>query len=136
MEFTAKYTVGIGDINYGGHLGNDKALIIFHDARLQFLKNFGLSESNIGEDKGIIMVDAQLKYLRQVGLHDELIIEIEVEIENSKKFVMHYLVNNANTKKTVISGSTGMLCFDYTDQKVKQLPETFLKLFTSSNDLN
>ncbi|MCD6090101.1 MAG: thioesterase family protein [Bacteroidales bacterium] len=129
MGFSAKYTVGIGDINYGGHLGNDKALIIFHDARIQFLKHHGLSELNIGESKGIIMVDAQIKYLHQVSLHDELAIEIEIEIENTKKFVVHYLVNNVKSQKEVISGSTGMLCFDYADQKVKQLPESFVNLF-------
>lgn len=129
MEFTAKYTVGIGDINYGGHLGNDKALIIFHDARIQFLTHYGLSEINIGESKGIIMVDAQVKYLRQVGLHDALTIEINIEVENAKKFVMHYTVKNVKTKKEVISGATTMLCFDYADQKVKQLPESFINLF-------
>lgn len=129
MEFTAKYTVGIGDINYGGHLGNDKALIIFHDARIQFLTHYGLSEINIGESKGIIMVDAHVKYLRQVGLHDALTIEIIIEVENTKKFVVHYTVKNEKTKKAVISGATTMLCFDYSDQKVKQLPESFINLF-------
>jgi acyl-CoA thioester hydrolase len=129
MEFTAKYTVGIGDINYGGHLGNDKALIIFHDARIRFLKRNDLSELNIGENKGIIMVDAQIKYLYQVALHDELSIEIKIEIENSKKFVVHYIVKNAKNQKVVISGSTGMLCFDYAVQKVKQIPESFVSLF-------
>lgn len=131
MSFIAKYTVGIGDINYGGHLGNDKALIIFHDARIQFLNHYGLSELNIGENKGIIMVDAQLKYLSQVGLHTELLIEIDIEIENTKKFVVHYQVKNVITEKEVISGSTGMLCFDYSDQKVKQLPKNFVNLFDS-----
>jgi acyl-CoA thioesterase FadM len=130
-NFIAKYTVGIGDINYGGHLGNDKALIIFHDARIQFLTHYGLSELNIGESKGIIMVDAQVKYLRQVSLHDELEVEIKIEAENLKKFVVYYLVKNANTNKDVISGETGMLCFDYADQKVKQMPETFVNLFAS-----
>lgn len=129
MEFIAKYTVGIGDINYGGHLGNDKALIIFHDARIQLLNSFGLSELNIGESKGIIMVDAQIKYLRQVALHDALTIEINIEVENTKKFVVQYTVKNVKTKKAVISGATSMLCFDYADQKVKQLPESFINLF-------
>ncbi|MDA3907424.1 MAG: thioesterase family protein [Bacteroidales bacterium] len=129
MGFIAKYTVGIGDINYGGHLGNDKALIIFHDARIRFLKHYGLSEINIGENKGVIMVDAQIKYLYQVALHDELSIEINIEIEGSKKFVVHYQVKNAKDQKPVISGSTGMLCFDYAVQKVKQIPESFVSLF-------
>ncbi|HAG17424.1 MAG TPA: esterase [Bacteroidales bacterium] len=130
IHFSGKYKVGIGDINYGGHLGNDKALIIFHDARIQMLNHFGLSELNIGENKGIIMVDAQLKYLRQVSLHDRLIIEIFVEIENTKKFVVHYEVKDLDSNKSVISGSTGMLCFDYSDQKVKQIPESFVRLFS------
>ncbi|MBN1651149.1 MAG: acyl-CoA thioesterase [Bacteroidales bacterium] len=129
MEFIAKYTVGIGDINYGGHLGNDKALIIFHDARIQFLNHFGLSELNIGEEKGIIMVDAQIKYLHQVSLHDELSIEVDIEIENTKKFVVHYLVKNSQSQKEVISGTTGMLCFDYAVQKVRQIPDSFVNLF-------
>lgn len=133
MEFIAKYTVGIGDINYGGHLGNDKALIIFHDARIQFLNHFGLSELNIGENKGIIMVDAQIKYLMQVALHDDLTIEIDFEIENAKKFVVHYSVKNSKTAKEVIKGSTGMLCFDYSLQKVKQMPESFIQIVQRNN---
>lgn len=129
MEFIAKYTVGIGDINYGGHLGNDKALIIFHDARIQFLKHYGLKELNIGENKGIIIVDAQIKYLHQVSLHDELSIEVNIKIENSKKFDVHYEVSCKRLEKVVISGTTGMLCFDYASQKVKQIPANFVRLF-------
>jgi acyl-CoA thioesterase FadM len=48
---------------------------------------------------------------------------------NAKKFNVHYSVKNIKTHKAVITGSTGMLCFDYTDQKVKQLPESFINLF-------
>lgn len=132
MNFTAKYTVGIGDINYGNHLGNDRALLIFHDARIQFLSNFGLTEANIGENKGIILVDAQLKYLKQIKLHEKLLIDIDVEIENTKKFNLHYKIKNAENEQLLISGSTGMLCFDYADQKVKQLPQTFIELFKQS----
>ncbi|MFH0999683.1 MAG: thioesterase family protein [Bacteroidota bacterium] len=129
MGYTATYTVGIGDINYGNHLGNDKALLIFHDARIQFLNHFGLSEINIGENKGIILVDAQLKYQKQVKLHQKLLIEIDVEIENNKKFNLHYQMKNVENEQLLISGSTGMLCFDYADQKVKQLPQSFIELF-------
>ncbi len=33
--FKTNFAVRIGDINYGGHMGNDKFLLIFHDARLK-----------------------------------------------------------------------------------------------------
>lgn len=134
IHYTANYTVTIGDLNYGAHLGNDKALLIFHDARIQMLENFGLSELNIGEDKGIIMVEAQVKYLRQVGLHAPLSIDMQVLIENNKKFEVLYEVKNKQSGKTVISGSTTMLCFAYDEQKVKQLPESFIQLFTANKE--
>ena len=130
-NFTANYKVGIGDINYGGHLGNDRALIIFHDARIQFLNDLGLSELNIGEKKGVILVEAEIKYMQQVRLHDELLTEIHIEIENTKKFNIHYLVRNSKNQEEVISGTTGMLCFDYNVQKVKQIPQAFSSLFSA-----
>jgi acyl-CoA thioesterase FadM len=35
MTFTTTYTVPIADINYGGHLGNDRPLALFNEARVR-----------------------------------------------------------------------------------------------------
>ena len=42
--FETNLHVNIGDINYGGHLGNDAYLRLAHEARLQFLKEHSWSE--------------------------------------------------------------------------------------------
>ena len=53
-KISTHYKVRIADINYGGHMGNDKALFIFHEARINFLDYFGYSEASISDDVGII----------------------------------------------------------------------------------
>ena len=69
--YAGTYRIRVGDINYGGHMGNDKALLLFHDARLYFLEQHGFSESDIG-GPGIIMGDAHVYYKKEVFRGDEL----------------------------------------------------------------
>ena len=56
-QFDTTVTVRIGDINYGGHLGNDAVLSLVHEARLQYFKSLGYSEIDI-EGVGIVLADA------------------------------------------------------------------------------
>ena len=44
-KFKWPYKVPISDINYGGHMGNDKSLALFHEARIAFLKHLGILSS-------------------------------------------------------------------------------------------
>ena len=43
-SFQTEITVRVTDLNYGGHLGNDKLLSLIHEARVAFLACFGFSE--------------------------------------------------------------------------------------------
>ncbi|MFH0783797.1 MAG: thioesterase family protein [Pseudomonadota bacterium] len=125
-SFTAPYTVTIGDINYGGHLGNDRALLIFQDARIRFLEHLGFSEDNIGEAKGVVVVEAGCRYLLQVFLHEELEIQVTVQELGGKKCSLDYSVVRLSDGQKVLAGFTVMLAYDYTSHKVVQLPEPFL----------
>lgn len=126
-QFTAHYVVTIGDINSGGHLGNDKALVIFQDGRIRFFKSLGLSEKNIGEGKGIIIVESAVKYHREVFLHDELEINIGVAEVAGKKFTLEYSVTRQSDNVQVLSGSSVFLAFDYQSRKVVNVPEDFVE---------
>lgn len=124
-HFTSAYKVTIGDINYGGHLGNDKALVIFQDARLYFLKAIEASEMDIGEACGIIMVESGVRYHREVFLHDELTILLTVSAIKTKKFTLEYTVSRRVDESKVLSGFTSFLSFDYQTRKVTPLPAVF-----------
>lgn len=123
--FTSTYKVGIGDINYGGHLGNDKALVIFQDARVQFLQSIDCSEMDIGKGCGIIMVESGVRYLHEIFVHEELEISIVVSEIRPKKFVLNYVVLRKSDEQKVLSGSTSFLSFNYQARKVSALPAAF-----------
>lgn len=125
--FTSVYTVTIGDINYGGHLGNDKALVVFQDARINFLKALKASEIDIGDGCGIIMVESGVRYHSEVFLHDELLVSLSVSEIKGKKFTLDYTVQRRADEVKVLSGFTSFLTFDYQIRKVVKLPPAFKK---------
>lgn len=125
IYFTTEYGVGIGDINYGGHMGNDRALVVFQDARIKLLRSLGSSEKDIGGNSGIIMVESAVRYIKEVFLHDNLFIDIIVSELKTKKFTLYYKVTRASDKNLVFHGSTTFLAFDYSTRKVVRLPAQF-----------
>ncbi len=126
-QFEAHYNVTIGDINYGGHLGNERALVVFQDARIHFLQSLGFSEKSIGQETGIIMVETGVKYRKEVFLHDELIVTIAVSEIKEKKFELCYEVTRKSDGKKVMSGTTAFMAFDYSTRKVVKIPGQFVE---------
>jgi acyl-CoA thioesterase FadM len=122
--FGTEIPVRISDINYGNHLGNDAVLSLLHEARLQFFKQFGFKESDIG-GAGIIMVDSVVIYLSQAFYGDVLLIEVTVADLNKYGFDLLYRITNRQTGKEVARAKTGILCFDYTKNRVASVPQAF-----------
>ena len=126
--FAGSYTVRVGDINYGGHMGNDKALLLFHDARIHFLESLGFSEGNIG-GPGMIMTEAHVYFKKELFRGDEVKIFTRIENLSSIAFELHYAVLKGEDE--AIIGSTKMLCFDYDKRKIARIPEAFLAALKS-----
>lgn len=124
-ENIATLEIRVGDINYGGHMGNDKALLVFHDARLRFLESLGFSEKNIG-GPGIIMKDAHVSFRNEVYLHDVLTVDVGIDNVSSSSFEMLYTVRRISDDAIVFTGSTGLVAFNYEKKKPVRLPEEFL----------
>jgi acyl-CoA thioester hydrolase len=126
----ARIEVRVGDINYGGHMGNDKALLVFHDARLAFLESLGFSEKNIG-GPGIIMRDAHVIFRKEVFLHDVLMVDVGIDEVTLTSFNVVYTVKRESDGAVVFIGSTAIVSFDYDARKVARVPEAFLQKITS-----
>jgi acyl-CoA thioester hydrolase len=125
-KILSEYKVGIGDINYGGHMGNDKALQVFHDARINFLEQLGYSELNMGDNIVVIVVEANVKYKKEVFLHDILETVVWVSKIDGLKWTISYDTKRKNDNKIVLTGSTVMFCYDYHRKKIDKIPEDFL----------
>lgn len=125
-HFFAPYTVTIADINYGKHLGNDRPLVIFQDARIRFLRSLGFSEGDIGEGKSIVVVESGCRYLRQVFLHQELQVRVTIGDLEGKRCRLDYHVLRLEDQQTVFTGFTLLLAYDPVAKKAASLPQCFL----------
>jgi acyl-CoA thioesterase FadM len=127
----ATFEVRIGDINYGGHMGNDKALLLFHDARIRFLQKLGFTEKDIGEGKGIIMTEAHVYFKKEAFLHDKLYADVEVGTVERYTFELIYRIYRELDDQLILEGTSKQLAFDYERRKVTSLPQGFTETVSS-----
>lgn len=124
-NFKFNYRVSISDINYGGHMGNDRSLSLFHESRIAFFESIGYSELNIGEGLGIIIKDAHVEFLAEIFRGDELEVTVTLGDIKGLLFNINYSVLRKNDSKKVLTGSTGILAFDYQKRKLAKVPQLF-----------
>lgn len=123
--FSINYKVTISDINYGGHMGNERALILFQQVRIDFYNSLGLSELNIGNGIGTIQKNSYVNYHKEIFLGQTLTVKI-VSIEAFRtSFNIKYEVYNEENL-LCIDGSTLIISYDYFHKKVCKLPSEFL----------
>lgn len=131
FSFTTKIPVRITDVNYGGHVGNDSILSILHEARLQYLQQFGYSEMNM-EGAGIIMADVAIEFKMEAFYGDVLIASVTAGNFQRAGFDLYYRIEKTAGEKmiTIANAKTGLICYDYTRKKICAIPETAVKMLS------
>jgi 4-hydroxybenzoyl-CoA thioesterase len=125
FAFSTDLPVRIGDINYGGHLGNDAVLALAQEARLQLLVSHGFrSELDIG-GLGLIQADAAVVYRAEAHYGMVLRVELAFADVRTRGFDLLYRMSDAATGQEIARVKTGMLWFDYSTRKVVKGPEAF-----------
>ncbi len=124
-DFWTSFTVRSGDINYGGHMGNDRFLLLFQDARIRSLQSLGFEETHIGEGVGVILKEAHVEYLAEVFLGDELTVGVRFFDLKRAGFTVGFLVKRTSDDRGVAQGTTVMVAFDYEKRKIARVPEIF-----------
>lgn len=134
FDFSTEIPIRITDLNYGGHVGNDTVLSLIHEARIQFLKHYGYSETDL-EGTGLIMSDAAIEYKNESFHGDILRIYVAVTDIARATFDVVYKIEKVKDGKTftVAHAKTGMVCFDYTRRKVTAIPEEVKNKWLSQN---
>ena len=128
FPFSTELQVRITDANYGGHMGNDALLGLLHEARVQFLRHYGLSELDIG-GAGIIMADSVIVYKSEAFPGERLNIAVTATDFNKYGCDFVYRVTEQVTGREVARAKTGIVFFDYQKRAVQKTPQPFLDLF-------
>lgn len=125
-DFKWPYKVTISDINYGGHMGNDRSLALFHEARIAYLKSMDCTELNIGDGLGIILKDAHISFLAEIFHGDDLEVYVRFGEIKGLLFKLNYEVVRKSDGKVALKGETGILAFNYQSRKVARIPLSLL----------
>ncbi len=115
--------VEIGDVNYGGHMGNEVILRKAHEARFQMLNAWGWTEEDIG-GTGLILTEAWIQYKSEGFWGDDITGEIFPGEIHSRGFELLYRFRTGEDGRRELAWlRTSMLCFDYRLRKVTLMPE-------------
>ena len=133
--FIASISVRIGDINFGGHVGNDAILSIVHEARVQMLRSHGYDEINAGGNS-LIMADAMIAYRGESFYGDMLTVKIFSDEIADRSFDLLYHISTVRDGKLVeiAHAKTGMACFNYETRKIALITDELRNLLKSSQE--
>lgn len=119
--FQTDIIVRITDLNYGGHLGNDRLLSLVHEARVAFLKSHDFSEIDCG-GVSLILADTVINYQGEAFAHDRLRFEVAAGEPTRSGFRLFYRITRPSDATPIALVENGMVCFDYEERKTVPLP--------------
>jgi len=124
--------VRITDINYGNHLGNDAFVSIVHEARMQWLHQYGYTELNI-ERTGLIMSDLAVEFKSESFYGDVVEVKVSAGEISRVGFELYYqLVAVRNNGRILLANAkTGMVSYDYDAKKVIAIPEKLRSILSA-----
>ena len=127
--FSTEIPILINNINRGNHLSYDSLLPMMEETRIRFMNSLGFQRENIGT-AGFIVTDVAVVYKRQ-GYHGQVLkLEIALDDFTGKGFDIVYRISDAATGEEIARAKTGILFFDYSQQKVVPIPEDFRRKFS------
>ena len=124
-DFTCEITVRTTDLNYGGHLGNDRLLSLVHEARVAFLASHGLTELDFG-GVSLIMGDTAIVYQAEAYAGDLLKFDIAAGESSRSGFRIFYRITRPTDGQAIAMVENGMACFDYQARKIANLSAAVL----------
>lgn len=120
-EFSTTLAVRTTDLNYGGHLGNDRLLSLVHEARVAWLASRGWSEIDMG-GVSLILADTAVVYQGEAFAGDSLTFEVQPAEVGRTGFRLFYRVRREGDTARIALVENGMVAFDYTRRQVTALP--------------
>jgi len=126
---TFKIPVRITDINYGNHVGNDSLVAIIHEARMQFLHQYGYTEMNVS-GTSLIMNELFVEFKNEAFYKDMLEVKIFTGEIFKVGFEFFYSLSAIRDKSSLLiaNAKTGMVCFNYEEKKLIPVPEELKKI--------
>jgi acyl-CoA thioester hydrolase len=131
FSFQARIPVRITDLNFGGHVGNDRILSLIHEARVEYLASIGYKELDMA-GVALIMADVAIEYKHELFYGDELLVSVAAADFTRVGFDLLYKLEkrSADGMTVVAKAKTGMVCYDYSSRKVVRIPPQAIEILS------
>lgn len=127
--FKTEIRIQVSDINYGGHLGNDRFLTLAQEARARYFMSKGWKESKLaGTDMGIIVTEAYIKFLKEGFLGQCIEVTLTLGKTSKCSFELFYDLVEVNSKEKLGEIKTKLAFFNYNTRKIGTCPAFFESL--------
>ena len=115
--------IRFADLDKLAHVNNAKYLTYIESARIEYFQKIVGEEVNWSE-KGIILAKASIDFLLPIQLEDvEVFVYTKCTRTGNKSFDLSYVIAKDKGTTVVSTGSTAMVCFNYTQNKTIEIPE-------------
>jgi acyl-CoA thioester hydrolase len=124
FSFQTSIKIRITDLNYGGHVGNDRFLALLQEARQEYLLQFGYGELDF-EGQGLIMADLAIQYKSELKYGQTVTISVQAADFDKLGFDLFYKMEiiSATENILVAKAKTRMICYNYQSNKKTEIPE-------------
>lgn len=128
FQFSTLIPIRITDLNYGGHVGNDRFLSLIHEARQQYLLSYGYQELSIA-GVGLIMADVAIEFKKELNYGDIIKISVQAADFDKLGFDIFYKLELVQGQESSLAGKakTGMICYDYAARKKAAVPQEVIQ---------
>lgn len=125
--FKTTLNITIDQINYGGHVGNDRYLAMMHESRLRWFQSLGYKdELSISDGIGIFVVDAACEFTGEIFHGDKVSILMYISDQHKYGFDLVYKFE-IKDEKVVFKGKTGIMSVDLDRKKAISFPSEFFE---------
>jgi acyl-CoA thioester hydrolase len=121
FTFSTDIPVRIGDINRRNHVSNTAFLVIAEEARKRFFTSLGFTDDGM---PGYILTDTTIIYMNQAHYGQILQVEIGTGSLTAKALSLVYRISDTKTGVELARVESGMLFYDYQQQKVVVIPDS------------
>ena len=115
------YRLRIDDMNYGGHLSNDRVLALCHDARVSLLQQREMSELRCA-GRGLVMNEGQVVYKAEGFQGDLVQVDLYLGEYSRTGFELFYHLKREGPRACELARvKTGQVFFDFEERKMSPL---------------
>jgi acyl-CoA thioester hydrolase len=110
------------DLDAQGHVNNARFVSYIEEARFNYLTHLGLWDGASFLDLGLIVADVHVSYQAPIALWQSIRVGVRVSKLGNKSLVFEYMIEDAETHKTIATAETVMVSYDYRAHATQPIP--------------